>query len=148
MHKAGLNAARELLAMMAVVILITAAGCASAPVPAPAPAPLPLSPPQKQSITVNISALDIAFDKSYIAVPAGASVTIIFKNEESVAHNLAVYADQSAAKLIFRGETITGPGVINYQFIAPAVPGTYIFQCDSHPAAMNGRLVVTGSDCA
>lgn len=76
-----------------------------------------------------------------MSAPAGASVTIIFNNKDSMPHNFALYTDSRAATVIFRGEII-GQKTINYQFTTPTTPGTYFFRCDVHPA-MAGSFVVT-----
>lgn len=97
-----------------------------------------------QSITINLTAQNLAFDKSTITVPAGVSVTIIFDNKDNISHNFALYETSSAQKSIFIGQIITA-GTIEYKFTAPATPGTYFFRCDVHPTMMNGSFVVTGN---
>ncbi|MEG3055023.1 MAG: hypothetical protein RQM90_02270 [Methanoculleus sp.] len=73
--------------------------------------------------TVDLSAKNIAFDKSTITVPAGADVTVDFDNEDDgIPHNFAVYTDSSATDTIFSGETITGPDTTTYTFTAPSDP--------------------------
>ena len=90
---------------------------------------------------VNLTAQNIAFDKSTITVPAGANVTVHFTNEDSgVQHNFAVYDSNLRSKSFFVGEIITGPAEANYTFTAPSDPGTYYFQCDIHPF-MNGKFI-------
>jgi plastocyanin len=89
-----------------------------------------------------VSAQSLAFDTNKITVPPGVSVRIIFNNKESIPHNVAIYTDSSAQTVIFRGDVITGPKTITYEFVAPAAPGTYFFRCDIHPSAMNGSFVV------
>jgi plastocyanin len=78
-----------------------------------------------------------------ITVKAGAQVTINFNNMDSgVPHNFAAYTDQSAATVIFKGDTVTGPGTKTYTFTAPTTPGTYFFRCDVHPTQMTGQFIV------
>jgi plastocyanin len=90
---------------------------------------------------VNLTAQNIAFDKSTITVPAGANVTVHFTNKDSgVQHNFAVYDSNLRSKSFFVGEIITGPAEANYTFTAPSDPGTYYFQCDIHPF-MNGKFI-------
>jgi plastocyanin len=69
-------------------------------------------------------------------------VRIIFNNKESIPHNVAIYTDSSAQTVIFRGDVITGPKTITYEFVAPTAPGTYFFRCDIHPSSMNGSFIV------
>jgi len=93
--------------------------------------------------TVDLTAQNIAFDKSTITVPAGAEVTVNFDNQDSgIPHNFAVYTDSSASQSIFKGDTITGPATTTYTFTAPDEAGTYYFRCDVHPEQMNGDFVV------
>jgi plastocyanin len=96
------------------------------------------------SVTIDLVAHDIAFNTSKITVPAGAEVTVHFKNEDAgIPHNFAVYETRAAEHAIFRGKIITGPSSITYHFTAPSAPGTYFFRCDVHPTIMNGTFVVT-----
>ena len=98
-----------------------------------------------QTVTVQLSAENIAFDKSTISVPAGADVVVVFNNNESIPHNLAVYETSAASEEVFVGEIITGPRTIEYRFTAPMTPGTYFFRCDVHPANMTGDFIVTST---
>jgi len=95
----------------------------------------------ENATTVNITAQDIAFDTETITVPAGANVTMVFNNMDSVPHNVAIYDSSLRSEEIFVGDIITGPAEITYNFTAPSEPGTYYFQCDVHPS-MNGDFIV------
>ena len=92
------------------MLLIFSISCqqpAPAPTPTPAPVPIPAptpSPTPGQTVTINLSAQNISFDKSTITVPAGASVTVVFNNKDSVSHNFAVYETQEAKQVIFVGD--------------------------------------------
>jgi len=101
--------------------------------------------PASQKVTVNISALNYRFDTNNITVPAGADVTVIFNNKEAIPHNVAFYTSSAATEVIFRGDVISGPKSITYNFKAPTTPGTYFFRCDVHPTTMTGTFTVTGS---
>jgi plastocyanin len=103
----------------------------------------PAPAPGGQAVTVNISSLNYRFDKSNITVPAGANVTIVYENKEAVPHNVAIYTTSAATDVIFKGEVITGPKTITYNFIAPTTPGDYFFRCDVHPTVMTGTFTVT-----
>ncbi len=94
-----------------------------------------------QSITVDLTAQNVAFDTSTIAVPAGAEVTVQFTNLDSVPHNFAVYETSQANEPIFVGEIIN-EGTTTYTFTAPSQPGTYFFRCDVHPQTMTGDFIV------
>ncbi len=92
---------------------------------------------------VQLTAENIAFDKDTITVPAGSRVVVEFTNNDSVPHNFAAYASESAEAGIFVGERVTGPNqTITYEFDAPSEPGDYFFRCDVHPQQMTGQLVV------
>ncbi len=92
---------------------------------------------------MQLTAENIAFDKDTITVPAGSHVVVEFTNNDSVPHNFAVYASESADEEIFVGERITGPNeTVTYEFDAPSEPGDYFFRCDVHPQQMTGQFVV------
>lgn len=94
--------------------------------------------------SISISADNLAFDQTSLTVPAGATVTVTFNNQDDgIPHNFAVYMDSSASTPIFQGETIVGVDQTTYTFDAPTDPGTYYFQCDVHPTTMNGDFIVT-----
>ncbi len=97
---------------------------------------------EKQNVTVDLVARNVAFDKSSITVPAGARVTMNFDNQESIPHNFALYDSPQVRNAIFVGEVITGPRTIVYTFDAPTEPGTYFFRCDIHPTTMTGQFIV------
>ena len=148
MKSSAINFGKLLVIVVVAATLIALASCTSAPTPTPAPAPSPSptpAPTPGRSVTINLSVDNVAFDKSTITVPAGANVTVIFNNKQSIPHNLAVYKTKAATEAIFVGEVIQGPKTINYQFTAPATPGTYFFRCDVHPSVMTGDLIVTGT---
>jgi plastocyanin len=93
-------------------------------------------------VTIDLTAQGLAFDKSQMTVPIGATVTINFNNLDSVQHNFALYQTSAATDPIFVGEIIAGPDTITYQFTAPSTPGTYFFRCDLHPTTMTGDFMV------
>lgn len=91
---------------------------------------------------VNVTAVNFEFDTDIITVPAGANVTILFRNgDQSISHNVAVYDNSDRSEQIFSGEMIVGPAETAYTFTAPSESGTYYFQCDIHPS-MNGDFIV------
>ncbi len=99
-----------------------------------------------KAVAVNLSVKGMAFNMKAISVPAGAQVTVAFRNDDSgVPHNFAVYTDSSARQKIFVGPPITGPSGTTYTFTAPSSPGSYFFRCDIHPSVMTGTFTVTRS---
>ena len=57
-----------------------------------------------------------------------------------VEFDVAIFTNQSASQVIFRGDVVVGPITTDYKFTAPG-PGTYYFHCDVHPT-MNGTVTV------
>jgi plastocyanin len=100
-------------------------------------------PSTGNSVTIDLTAKNVAFNMNTITVPAGAEVTVNFDNQDSgIPHNFAVYTDSSASTSIFVGQVITGPKQTTYTFTAPSAPGNYFFRCDVHPVQMTGTFVV------
>lgn len=145
---------KHALVLILGVMVAVLTACTSTSYSTPTPTPtLPSTPtqdanttpapaPSGQAVTVNISAMNYRFDKSTITVPAGANVTMVFDNKEAVPHNVAIYTTSAANEVIFKGEIITGPKTITYNFTAPTTPGDYFFRCDVHPAVMTGTFTV------
>jgi plastocyanin len=95
------------------------------------------------SVSIDLVAQNMTFDKSSISVPAGADVTINFNNKDALPHTFSVYNNSSATlPAVFQGKAVNGPATFTYTFRAPTTPGTYFFRCDIHPAAMNGSFIV------
>jgi plastocyanin len=87
--------------------------------------------------TVQISAMNVAFEQKDVSAPAGAAFTIHFDNKDAgQPHNINI-KDASGAS-VFKGDLITGPAAVDYQ--VPALKaGTYTFVCDVH-SNMTGTL--------
>jgi plastocyanin len=81
---------------------------------------------------VTISATNLTFSTSELSARAGRPFQIVFDNQESALHNLAIYTDSSASTPVFVEEPFGGPRREVYEVPALA-PGTYFFQCDVHP---------------
>jgi plastocyanin len=90
--------------------------------------------------SLSITAFDNKFDKKCLAAPADQAFTIEFQNlDRGIPHNLAIYADQTAQKALFKGDLVDGPGKATYS--VQGIPaGTFFFQCDPHPE-MNGTFI-------
>lgn len=89
----------------------------------------------------EVSAKDIAFDKTELHLAAGTDVRLTLVNGDvGVTHNLAIYRTEDFREPVFAGEVFTGEGNRTYEFKAPD-PGTYYFRCDIHPN-MKGKVTV------
>jgi cytochrome c oxidase subunit 2 len=91
--------------------------------------------------TVDISALNLAYEQTTVTAPAGAPFQIVFDNKENgVPHNVAIHRDSPTGEEVFKGEIFSGPGKRTYDVPALAA-GAYAFACTVHPT-MTGTLTV------
>jgi plastocyanin len=95
---------------------------------------------------VEITAQNLAFDKTTLALPAGGEDDIHFVNNDAgTTHNIVILsadpATDPSAKMLFRGDPVTGPNSTDYTFKAPS-PGSYFFHCEFHPDTMKGTVTV------
>ena len=90
---------------------------------------------------VTVVAQGLHFDTSEIDLPTNVATTITFTNNDAgTQHDIAIFEDDSLAKVLFRGDLVTGVATAEYH--VPGLPeGTYFFHCDVHPT-MNGSVVV------
>jgi plastocyanin len=98
-----------------------------------------------KEVPADLIAENNKFNRSSLRVRTGEKVSVVFENRDNTTHNFAIYSDRDATQMIFQGEALDGPGTITYTFTAPNEPGSYYFQCDFHPATMNGRFTVGGT---
>lgn len=95
------------------------------------------------AVTLDLTASNLAFDKTSLSAPPGSQVTLTLDNQDAgVRHNFSVYTDSTADTAIFQGMQVNGPGTATYTFNAPVNPGEYYFRCDFHPQ-MNGTFIVS-----
>lgn len=103
------------------------------PPPAPSGAPV-----------LEVTALNIAFDKGELTAPANTPFVIDFKNEDipAITHDIDIRKEDGTT-VVKDQETIPGGQEIKYTFDA-LEPGTYTFICSVHPTvpAMRGTLTV------
>ncbi len=132
------------LTLIALAAMALFVGCSSSPSTTTTSAgATSTTPAQGGAVSIDLTAQNLAFDKTTITVPAGASVTINFNNKDTgVSHNFALYTDSSASSSIFVGQTVAGPGTTTYKFTAPSKAGSYFFRCDVHPTQMTGTFIV------
>jgi plastocyanin len=82
-----------------------------------------------------------AFHPTKLDVITDRDVVIKFRNDDpTLIHNVAVYTDESASRLVYFGREINGLGSRTYEFEANA--GTYFYRCEFHPQQMTGTLEV------
>jgi plastocyanin len=102
--------------------------------------PAPTAP--AGATALEITAKNLAFDKSSLTAKAGQPVQVTFHNEDvGVLHNVSFYTSRAASQAIHKGDLTTGVATVTYNFNAPSTPGTYFFHCDVHPD-MQGNFVV------
>ena len=90
---------------------------------------------------LSITAFDNKFDKDCLAAPGHLDLTIDFNNlDRGIPHNVAIYEDQTARRIFFKGELIDGPSRTSYS-VRGLPEGTFFFRCDPHPE-MNGNFIV------
>ncbi|MGH9012287.1 MAG: cupredoxin domain-containing protein [Acidimicrobiia bacterium] len=89
---------------------------------------------------LSITAFDNKFDKRCLAAPADQAFTIDFSNlDRGIPHNLAIYEDENARTVYFKGELVDGPGKATYS-VQGLSAGKFFFRCDPHPE-MNGTFI-------
>jgi plastocyanin len=89
----------------------------------------------------KVSANQIAFDRTELAVPAIAAFILVFENQESVPHNISIYSDAAHQHRVFEGVVFDGPATRWYP-VSGLAPGTYFFQCDVHPIPSMAGVIV------
>lgn len=108
------------------------------PVPPPPPPPTNTPvPPPPTGMTVLIKALTTAFSPNSANVPAGATVTLTFDNQDAgVMHDFVLYG--SGGSVVTSTNVATGPNAQTVTFTL--APGQYAFKCSVHPREMTGSI--------
>jgi plastocyanin len=140
---ARIGRASRLAAVASVAISLLAAcsgDAAITPLPSGAALPTDCAAADADSV-ITLSARNLEFSAPCLIAPADTVFTIHFTNEESIPHDVALYADSSKETEYFRGEVITGPDAsIDYR-VDPISAGDHFFDCIVHPS-MKGTLYV------
>jgi plastocyanin len=109
-----------------------------APPATPTPAPTTSGEPGEttapgESVTLEISAQNIAFDTDSLEVPANTPFKIVFANNDpGIPHNVAIHEGSPTGPEVWKGEIFNGVETRTYE--VPALPaGTYGFVCTVHP---------------
>ena len=121
-----------LLSLVAVL-----AACSGATTSPATSSPGASTPPSGDAVT--ISAKDLKFSATELTAPADEAFDLVFDNQESAPHNVAIYSDSSASTKLFVGEIFSGPAQ-RTQTVPALAAGTYFFRCDVHPD-MQGSVV-------
>jgi cytochrome c oxidase subunit 2 len=88
---------------------------------------------------VELTAVNVAFDKPSIEAPADAPFAIHFVNNDSgIPHDVAI--QDSGGSFVFNGDDLTGPTEATYN-VPPLAAGQYTYVCTFH-ANMTGTLTV------
>lgn len=91
--------------------------------------------------TLQIAALNVAFDQTALTAPANVPFKIDFTNDDQdIPHNVAIHQGSATGQEVYKGEIF--PGVATKTYDVPALPaGQYAFVCTVHPN-MTGTLTV------
>jgi plastocyanin len=94
------------------------------------------------AVTFTIEGLNSEFDVEALEAHPG-TVTIEFDNRDSgIVHNIHFFKGDDAGGDDV-AETDLEPGPVTQTLTFEVQPGEYYYQCDAHPATMNGTLTVT-----
>jgi plastocyanin len=91
--------------------------------------------------TATIVSTDNKFDTTKLTVPAGQAVTVTLQNKGQAIHNWRVLNVKDAGGTDVATQLLPGGQSETITFTLDA-PGTFSFQCDTHPAEMKGSLTV------
>ncbi|HET7169901.1 MAG TPA: cupredoxin domain-containing protein [Candidatus Limnocylindrales bacterium] len=147
---------RSLRSLAALLTVLAVAACTSAApgwtyAPAPSATPVPSVEASGPAVAsgepsgsaaaggIEITAQNVAYDKSELSAPADAPFQIVFHNQDaSIQHNVAIHEGTPTGPEVFKGEIF--PGVDTRTYDVPALKaGTYGFVCTVHPN-MSGTL--------
>ena len=104
--------------------------------------PAPTATPAAGATQIEIVAAALGFDKGTLEVTAGQPFTVTLDNQDSVTHNLHIYTQEGGDSIAVTDPESVSPGGTGILTTTITQPGEYYFQCDFHPAQMNGTLTV------
>lgn len=104
--------------------------------------PAPAESLPADATILDLTAVNIAYDKKDLSAPAGKAFGIDFKQEDPGVGGHNVEIRDAGGQTLFKGEVLLEPGETTYT--VPALDaGSYTFICSVHPiAAMTGTLTV------
>ncbi|MBI5288995.1 MAG: cupredoxin domain-containing protein [Chloroflexi bacterium] len=124
---------------MQVAPTATSPAAAATPELQPTLAPPP-PPPGGGATTATVAAVNTSFSPGSLTLPAGATVTLTFDNQDDgVSHDITIF-DPAGAQ-IAATDLGTGPVVQTVTFTLGG-PGSYSFKCSIHPQQMRGFIRV------
>lgn len=137
MFKSGI--VRATLTAVGMAALVTGAACSddSANEPKAAAVTATVSADGK----VTVVAKDNRFEAKDVAIPANTPVTLVFENQGAAVHNFKVTDVKSTDGKEIETPLLAGKKSETITFTIEK-PGSYTFQCDTHPAEMRGKLTV------
>ena len=123
-----------------------AAGPATSPVATRAPAgPGPAlstpAPDDTPATRITLGALDNAFERPGLRVPAGEQVTLTLENRGAALHDWQVLGVADVAGAPIKTPLLAAGQTATIQFTIDR-PGSYAFYCEVHPVEMRGTLAV------
>jgi len=90
--------------------------------------------------TLELTAKNVAFDKTELQASADQKFTLKFTNQEAIPHNVVITDKDN--KQLFKSDDLTGPDKSGEFAVPPLPAGQYTFFCSFHPAQMVGTLTV------
>jgi plastocyanin len=81
----------------------------------------------------TLTARDIAFSATELDVAAGTPFVLVFRNDDTVSHNVSIHRDGTTTDPVFEGVIVPGAGSTRWYPVPALAAGTYLFRCDLHP---------------
>ena len=90
-----------------------------------------------------VSAKEFAFTLTLISIRPGApGVDVVFKNDGTREHTLAIYADSAFKTKIADSGRVAAGQTSGFPFIPPEGAKSVYYRCEIHPNQMHGELSV------